>query len=320
MLNTQAAIATTVAGLGLIICAGKFALVRDARIRRLAQRISERVAPLAPARPPKQHLLNHPWTVAALAFLQRWASRLSGYRLDRTLAYPTRVGIVVLVLLMPTLIIAYMGSMLAGVSLIPAIPFIWIGFSQLTFRVFHTRYADKLYRQFPDVLSMIVRSVRAGIPLHEGLRIVSNEAIEPSATQFKRVMDQVAIGIPVEEALQDAAERTGVPEYGFFTVALGLQGQTGGSLAETLDNLADVIRKRVALRLRAIALASEARTSAYILGALPVVTGVLLSVINLDYIRPLFTTKSGNHLLLAAVSLLGFAGLVMRILIQRSLR
>ena len=143
---------------------------------------------------------------------------------------------------------------------------------------------------------------------------------EVTQGQFKRVMDQVKIGIPVEEALRDAAERTGVPEYGFFTVALTLQGQTGGSLAETLDNLADVIRKRVALRLRAIALASEARTSAYILGALPVVTGLILSVVNLDYIRPLFTTRSGNYLLLTAIGLLGTAALVMRTLIHRSLR
>jgi tight adherence protein B len=167
---------------------------------------------------------------------------------------------------------------------------------------------------------MIVRSVRAGIPLHEALRTVARESPAPTAGQFQRVSDEMAIGIRLEDSLKDLARRTGVPEYAFFSVALTLQMQTGGSLAETLDSLADVIRKRVALRQRAVALAAEARLSSMVLASLPVLTCAALAVIDFDYIRPLFETARGERILYTAIGLLLFAGLVMRGMIQGSLR
>ncbi len=245
---------------------------------------------------------------------------MCGYRLDRQDAYPLRMPLLLLLLAVPAVAIDALAGRALGLSLDLALPLIWVGCARRCSARLHGRHADKLYRQFPDVLSMIVRSVRAGIPLHEALRVVARESLEPTARQFSRVCDQMAIGIRLEEALRDASARTGVAEYAFFTVALTLQAQTGGSLAETLDNLADVIRKRVALRLRAVALASEARTSAYILAALPMVTGLALSVLNYDYIRPLFDTSRGNRVLFSAIGLLCTAGGVMRFMIKRSLR
>ncbi len=255
--------------------------------------------------------------------LAGWQGRLAGlcgFKLDRQDAYPLRIPLLLLLVAVPAVAIDRVAGRVFGMSLDLALPLIWIVCSQALFRMLHARYAERLYRQFPDVLSMIVRSVRAGIPLHEALRVVARESLEPTAQQFTRVVDQMAIGIRLEEALRDAASRTGVAEYAFFTVALTLQAQTGGSLAETLDNLADVIRKRVALRLRAVALASEARTSAYVLAALPVVTGLALSVLNYDYIRPLFDTPRGNRVLFTAIGLLCLAGAAMRVMIRRSLR
>jgi tight adherence protein B len=115
------------------------------------------------------------------------------------------------------------------------------------------------------------------------------------------------------------AERNNLPEYRFFATALSLQSQTGGGLTETLENLADTIRKRVAAKLRGRALAAEARMSCYILGALPLVTGALLTGINPNYMLVMFTDPSGRNLLLLAAVLLTAGGFAMRTMIRMSL-
>ncbi len=309
-------------GLGVLLACGAGAVVllaADARQRRLARRIAERVTPLAPARTPTRAAAERGQLTTVIADLSRRLARLCGFRAERRDAYPWRAPILLLLPLLPALLLERLVDRLLGMSLAPALPLFWFLCCRLLFAQLHARHAKQLYRQFPDVLAMIVRSVRAGIPLHEGMRVVARESLEPTARQFVRVCDQMAIGLRLDEALRDASRRTGVAEYGFFTVALTLQAQTGGSLAETLENLAEVIRKRVALRLRAVALASEARTSAYILAALPVVAGSALAALNYDYVRPLFETPGGRHVLLTALGMLAMAAVTMRTMIKKSL-
>ena len=211
-------------------------------------------------------------------------------------------------------------SLLAGPQVLLAAPVAGVFASRALFGVFAARRAAKLYVQLPDALSMIVRTIRVGTPVSEALRVVSREAPVPTATEFGRLSDQVAIGTALEDALRELAARSGLPEYRFFATTLSLQAQTGGALSETLDNLADVVRKRVAMRSRAHALASEARTSTYILAALPVATGVLLGVVNPAYIGVLFTDPTGNKLFAAAVAMLSVGMGVMRLIISRALR
>ena len=201
-----------------------------------------------------------------------------------------------------------------------ALPPVWVFAGRALFGHLARRRAAKLYLQFPDALGMIVRSVRVGIPVSEAIRSVAREAPAPPGAEFTRRSDQVAVGVALEDALRDLAARTGLPEYRFFATALSLQAQTGGALAEMLDNLGDVIRKRVAARGRAHALASEARTSSYVLAALPAVTGGGLAVLNPSYIQLLFTDPTGNLVLAAAVGMLGTGMGVMRLIIARSLR
>ncbi len=311
-----------VAGAGLVAIAGigVAVLAQDQRNRRLATRMAELVAPLAAARAAGRAASPQFGITELLGgWRERFAS-LCGYSADRQAAYPLRVPLLLLLAAIPAVVIDRISSRMTGMPLDLALPLIWIGCSQMLFRTLHARHADRLYRQLPDTLSMIVRSVRAGIPLQEALRGVARESMEPTARLFARVSDQMAIGIRLDEALREGSLRSGVAEYGFFAVALTLQAQTGGSLAETLEGLAEVIRKRVALRQRAVALASEARTSAYVLAALPVVTGFALSVLNYGYIKPLFDTPSGNHVLFLAIGMLSMAGVVMRVMIKRSLR
>lgn len=182
-----------------------------------------------------------------------------------------------------------------------------------------TRRSRSLFRQMPDALAMIVRSVRVGIPMTKAIRAVGREAPQPTAGEFTLLSERLVIGVGLEEALREMAERNDLAEYRFFATALSLQHQTGGGLAETLENLADVIRKRVALRARGYALASEARTSAAVLIALPVFAGVVLWLMNPAYIDKLFITPEGRKVFGAAVGSLVLGLLVMRGILQRSL-
>jgi len=198
------------------------------------------------------------------------------------------------------------------------IPLSWIMLSRAIFGYAKARKLDKLYMQFPDALGTIIRAVRVGIPIAEAIRTVARDSPQPTAQEFSQLADSLTIGMPLEEALRDMASRGGVAEYRFFATALILQAQTGGGLTETLDNLADVIRRRIGLRQRAVALASEARTSALILGVLPVFTGVVLGLINPAYIGALFA-PGGRVILAAAIVMLASGALVMRSIIKRSL-
>jgi tight adherence protein B len=190
-------------------------------------------------------------------------------------------------------------------------------------RAFHNWAEDgtqrQLYIQFPDALATVVRSVRVGLPVVEAMRIVARESPQPTAREFTYLVEQTNIGVPLDEALRDMGGRNGLPEYRFFATALSLQSQTGGALSETLDNLAETIKKRVAIRMRGHALASEARMSAYILGALPIVTGGLLGMVNPKYIMVLFIDPGGRNLLFAGIIMLTLGGITMRTIIRRSL-
>jgi tight adherence protein B len=176
-----------------------------------------------------------------------------------------------------------------------------------------------LLSQFPDALAMVSRSVRVGVPLNEAVRIVGRETQSPTREEFAKVADQVQIGVDLETALLDMAERNNISEYRFFATALALQSQTGGGLTETLETLADTIRKRENARKRGHALASEARTSIYVLAVLPIVVGAMLFVINPDYIGLLFTDPVGEMLLGIAVGMLISGLWVMQQIIKASL-
>ena len=179
--------------------------------------------------------------------------------------------------------------------------------------------SERLLDQFPDAIGLIVRAVRAGVPVTEGIRIVSAEMPAPAGPEFKRVMDELSVGVDLETALWSLATRTALPEYRFFVVTIVLQRETGGNLTETLDNLADVIRKRRAVRQRAHALSAEARTSSYVLAALPFVTGGGLYVMNPNYLARLFTTGDGKLMLAAAAVSLACGLASMSMLIRKAL-
>ena len=198
-------------------------------------------------------------------------------------------------------------------------PVLWVLASRSVFGIFAARRARVLYTQMPDALSMIVRSVRTGIPVAEALRIVGRESQAPTAPEFERLYNQLLIGQSLTEALIQMASRTEVPEYRFFAVALALQGQTGGSLTDTLENLGDVIRKRTAMRARAYALSSEARTTMMVLAALPFIAFIALLLLTPSYVMLLLDTARGREILAAAVISLSMGIGVMQWMIRQAL-
>jgi tight adherence protein B len=181
------------------------------------------------------------------------------------------------------------------------------------------RFQKALLEQIPDVMALICRAVAAGVPLSEALRNVAREASAPSRDEFVRVVSEAAIGQPLERALWSLHKRVGLAEYAFFAVTIGLQAQTGGSLVETLQNLQDMVRKRIALSKRGKALAAEARMSAIILGAMPLVLALILFVFRPEAITFFFITPTGNHLLLVFCGLMATGIMAIRQLIRRSL-
>jgi len=242
-----------------------------------------------------------------------------GLRLEQAGDYPVRWWVVPLLALPIARAGVGMLAALGGDVLLLALPLLWLMLCRASFNWLDARRIETLFRQFPDALGMVTRTVRVGIPVSEAIRIVGREAPKETAAQFNRIADRLSIRLPIEQALAETAHRNGVPEYRFFATALALQNQTGGGLGETLENLAEVIRKRVALKERGYALAGEARTSAGILGALPFVTTALLAVLNPSYIAVLFTDPSGNRIVAAAAGLLLVGVLMMRSMIKRSL-
>jgi tight adherence protein B len=252
------------------------------------------------------------WLVAA-------AAGLFGYDPAHAEHYSFRWWIVIGAALIPARAVAEMVSIFAGAWSLLVVPVAWVWFCRFVFRWNVERRRNILYAQFPDALAMIVRAVRVGIPLGEGIHTVAREAMPPTGPEFAQLYDRIAIGATLEDALHEMAGRTGIAEYRFFATALALQGRTGGGLTEALESLADVMRRRLALKARGLALAAEAKTSIGILTSLPFVAGGALAVLNPHYIGRLFHEHGCQKVLLVAVGLLVGGLAVMRGMIRKAL-
>ena len=143
--------------------------------------------------------------------------------------------------------------------------------------------------KFPDAIELLVRGLRSGLPVTETLGVVAQEVPGPVGQEFRGVTERIKIGRTMEEALQESADRLGTPEFQFFVITLAIQRETGGNLAETLSNLADVLRKRGQMKLKIKAMSSESKASAYIVGALPFIVFGLVYFMNPDYLGGFFT-------------------------------
>jgi tight adherence protein B len=159
---------------------------------------------------------------------------------------------------------------------------------------------------FPESIDAMVRGIRSGLPISESINVVGEEMPDPIGFEFRTIKDGVRMGRSLEEAMWDVAKRVDVPEYRYLIIALAIQKETGGNLAETLANVSEVLRKRRQIKLKIKAMSSEAKASAMILGALPFIVTLVLTLVASEYISLLVTDPRGNVLLGIAFGMLGF--------------
>jgi tight adherence protein B len=146
----------------------------------------------------------------------------------------------------------------------------------------------KFIESFPDAIDLMVRGLKSGLPISETLGIVAKEVDGPIGEEFKSVNERIRIGKTMDAALQETADKVGTPEFQFFVITLAIQRETGGNLAETLGNLSEVLRKRAQMKLKIKAMSSEAKASAYIVGALPFFVFIIVYMTNPAYISGFF--------------------------------
>ena len=296
--------------LALAMCAAALALWLDARERR----INRRLAVALPA--------SHPANLPSIRRLEAGSPSLLLHRLanyNREIPYIWHPAYVLLAGAIAAAAILYtnrlLGFSILYLSVTAAIAAIVVvrglfGWQQ-------RRFARQLFRQLPDAIQLVTSTVRSGLPVHEAFRALARDMPQPTAGQFAIVCSEVNLGRPPEDAVQGVYRRTQVAEYAMFAVTLAVQLKSGGSLAETLQNLGDTVRQRVALAARAKALAGEVIFSSRALTISPLLGGGALYAANPQTVDLLFTDPVGNKLLAYAVVSVLIGALVISWMVRR---
>ncbi len=191
-----------------------------------------------------------------------------------------------------------------------------LGFPRFILRKAIKRRQKNFLEEFADALDAVVRLLQAGMPVAEAISMISKEFEGPVGEEMSIIYDKQKIGIPLHEAAQEGTKRMPLPEMKMFAAGLSIQAQTGSSLSEVLSNLSRVIRSRFRLKRKVMALSSEAIASASIIGALPVIVGLGLWMVNPEHLEPLFTTATGKNMLIGSAVWMSMGVLVMKQMIN----
>ncbi len=178
------------------------------------------------------------------------------------------------------------------------------------------RREKKFLDGFPDAVDVIVRGVKAGLPLLDCIKMIALEAPEPLKSEFRVILETQAIGMPLGEACGKLYERTPLPEANFFGIVVAIQQKAGGNLSEALGNLSRVLRDRKKMKAKIQAMSQEAKASAGIIGALPIAVMTLVYLTSPQYISLLFTTSIGNMMLAASAVWMATGVMVMKKMIN----
>lgn len=191
-----------------------------------------------------------------------------------------------------------------------------LGLPRLFLKIKIQRRQKAFMDDFADALESMMRLLKAGMPVSEAIKMVAREFSGPMGEEMEHIFDQQKIGVPLPEAVLEASKRMPLTEMQMFATAIAIQTQTGSSLSEVLQNLAGVIRSRFKLKRKVKALSSEAKASAMIIGALPVLVATGMYFINREYIEVLFIDPTGKFLLGCAIAWMSVGVLVMRQMIN----
>jgi tight adherence protein B len=174
----------------------------------------------------------------------------------------------------------------------------------------------RFLEELPNAMDVIVRGVRAGLPLGDCFRIIASEAQEPVRSEFRAIMETMALGVPLGESVLKLYERVPVTEANFFGIVVSIQQKTGGNLAEAIGNLSRVLRDRKKMRSKVTAMSMEAKASAGIIATLPFAVAILTYVTSPRYIELLWTTQAGTVALAASGVWMAMGVLVMKKMIS----
>jgi tight adherence protein B len=178
------------------------------------------------------------------------------------------------------------------------------------------RRTTKFTSQFADAMDVIVRGIKSGLPVHECLKIIAKESPQPLSKEFHRLVDNVGMGMALDQALERMQESMNTSELRFFAIVMNVQQRTGGNLAEALGNLSAVLRARKLMREKVKALSSEATASAAVIAVLPPGVVGMISVTSPLYMLPMFHDPRGNLMLLGAAFWMSLGIFIMRRMIN----
>jgi tight adherence protein B len=217
------------------------------------------------------------------------------------------------------LVVAMLSMTVVRFGLIPTIGFAVSGgvlIPHLFVSLKRKRRFQRFTNEFPNAVDVIVRGVKAGLPLVDCLKVISHEAQEPVASEFREIVEEQTLGMPLPEAVSRLPERIPLAEANFFAIVIAIQARSGGSLSEALTNLSRVLRDRKKLAGKIRAMSAEAKSSAGIIGSLPIVVAAIVYVTSPDYILLLFQTFIGNVVLACCALWMLIGIMVMRKMIN----
>jgi len=198
-------------------------------------------------------------------------------------------------------VVAFLSSLLfIGTGLLPALAFGFAagcGFPLWLLKFLKKRREAKFLNNFPDAVDVIVRGIKAGLPLLDSLKLIAAESEEPIRSEIRGIVDTQTIGIPIGEACLRLYERMPVAEANFFGIVVSIQQRAGGNLSETLGNLSRVLRDRKKMKSKIQAMSMEAKASAAIIGSLPPVVMALVYFTSPSYIELLWIEPLGRMML-----------------------
>ena len=210
-------------------------------------------------------------------------------------------------------------SFILGVGLLPALGFGFTAAFGLPFWILSylkKRREARFLKYFPDAVDLIVRGIKAGLPLLDSLKALANDAQEPVKSEFRTIIETQTIGMPVGEACAKLYECVPVTEANFFAIVISVQQKAGGNLSEALGNLSRVLRDRKKMKAKISAMSMEAKASALIIAALPIAVMAIVYLTAPTYIELLWTKPLGQLMLLGCLIWMGIGVIVMRKMIN----
>ena len=207
----------------------------------------------------------------------------------------------------------------SGIGLLPSMGFGFAGAFGLPHWLLgflKKRREAKFLNAFPDAVDIIVRGVKAGLPLLDCMKVITVEAPEPLKSEFQAIVETQAIGVPLGDAVGKLYEHMPLAEANFFGIVVSIQQRSGGNLSEALGNLSRVLRDRKKMKAKIQSMSQEAKSSAAIIGALPVIVMILVWITSPEYIKLLWTEHVGNLMLLGSACWMTIGVLVMKKMIN----